>query len=311
MKHMPQMAAEVRRERAAGARRAGLIKARDTKYGLLFVAPALLYFLVFYLYPLTWAIYISLHDWNVLGSPHFVGLQNYLRLLQDREFRTSFGATLYYTFGTVVPIWVLALALALVFNQPLRFRRAYLTVYYVPAVISLTVWSLLWLLMYHPTWGLLTLVTRPLGFTYVRWLSDAGLAMPALILLSIWKGTPAYMLIYLAGLRAIPAEYHEAAAIDGANWLQRLRYVTLPLLRPVFLYVAVISIIAAFQVFTPAYLLTGGGPGSATRVLPMFIYQTAFQFLKMGYASAASILLFLVLLVFTVIQFRLLSRRAE
>jgi multiple sugar transport system permease protein len=163
--------------------------------------------------------------------------------------------------------------------------------------------------MYHPTYGLLTIFTRPLGFQYIRWLNDTNLAMPALILLSIWKGTPAYMIIYLAGLRSIPVEYYEAAQIDGANWVQRLWYITLPLLRPVMLYVAVISIIVAFQVFSPAYLLTRGGPGSATRVLPIFIFQNAFEYLKMGYASAASLVLLLTLLGLTLVQFRLLGAR--
>jgi ABC-type sugar transport system permease subunit len=130
--------------------------------------------------------------------------------------------------------------------------------------------------------------------------------MPAIILLSIWKGAPVYMLIFLAGLRAIPGDFYEAAKVDGANVLQRLWYITLPLLRPVFLYVVVISIIEAFKVFTPMYLLTNGGPGSATRVLSMFIFQNGFQFLKMGYASAASVVFLLILLVFSVVQFRIL-----
>lgn len=285
------------------------IRAREIRYGLLFVAPALIFFAVFYLYPLGRAVYISFHRWGLLDQPRFISWRNYTQLLSDPEFLNSLKVTFYYTFGTVIPIWILALGLALVFNQSFRLRQAYLTVYYIPAVISLTVWSLLWLLMYHPTWGLLTILTRPLGFQYIRWLNDKNLAMPALILLSIWKGTPAYMIIYLAGLRSIPAEYYEAALVDGANWVQRLWYITLPLLRPVMLYVAVISIIVAFQVFTPAYLLTHGGPGSVTRVLPIFIFQNAFEFLKMGYASAASMVLFLTLLGLTLIQFRLIGAR--
>ena len=127
-----------------------------------------------------------------------------------------------------------------------------------------------------------------------------------MIILSVWKGTPVYMLIFLAGLRAIPGDYYEAAKVDGANALQRLGYITLPLLRPVFIYVVVISIIEAFKVFTPMYLLTRGGPGSATRVLSMFIFQNGFEFLKMGYASAASVVFLMILLVLSLIQFRIL-----
>ena len=289
------------------ARRGSPIK--KTRYGLIFASPALVFFGVFYVFPLAWAVWISFNEWGLLNDPEYVGLQNYRELLRDSEFINSVKVTFYYVFGTVVPIWVLALGLALVFNRPFRFRQVYLAAYYIPAVISLFVWCLLWLLIYQPSWGLGTLVTGPLGLDYVRWLNDPELAMPALIILSIVKGTPAYMIIYLAGLRGIPAEYYEAAAIDGAGAGRRLRDITLPLLRPVMLYVAVISIIVAFQVFTPAYILTRGGPGSATRVLPMFIFQNAFEFLKMGYASAASMLLLLMLLGLTLIQFRLLGGR--
>jgi multiple sugar transport system permease protein len=287
------------------ARRSSPVK--KARYGLLFVSPAIVFFGVFYVFPLAWALYISFTDWNLLRDPTYVGLDNYRALLDDREFRNSIKVTFYYVFGTVVPIWVLALGLALVFNRSFRFRQFYLAAYYVPAVISLFVWCLLWLLVYQPSWGLMTLVTRPLGFEYVRWLNDPDLTMPSLILLSVVKGTPAYMIIYLAGLRGIPPEYHEAAAIDGAGAVRRFLDITLPLLRPVMLYVGVISIIVAFQVFTPAYILTRGAPG--TRVLPMFIFENAFEFLKMGYASAASMLLLLMLLGLTLIQFRLLGSR--
>ena len=288
-------------------RRGGPLK--KTRYGLLFASPALVFFGVFYIFPLAWAVWISFNEWSLLSEPEYIGLENYRLLLADGEFLNSIKVTFYYVFGTCVPIWFLALGLALVFNRPFRFRQFYLSAYYVPAVISLFVWCLLWLLIYQPSWGLGTLVTGPLGLDYVRWLNDPELAMPALIILSIVKGTPAYMIIYLAGLRGIPAEYYEAAAIDGAGAGRRLRDITLPLLRPVMLYVAVISIIVAFQVFTPAYILTRGGPGSATRVLPMFVFENAFEFLKMGYASAASMLLVLMLLGLTLIQFRLLGGR--
>jgi multiple sugar transport system permease protein len=181
-----------------------------------------------------------------------------------------------------------------------------LTVYYIPAVISLTVWSLIWLLLYNPSFGLFSVIMRGLGISGLRMLDDPSTAMLALILLSIWKGTPVYMLIFLAGLRAIPNDYYEAAEIDGARSWQSLLLITLPLLRPVFLYVMVISLIEAFKVFTPMYLLTSGGPGSATRVLSMFIFQNGFQYLKMGYASAASVIFLLILLLLAVFQFRLL-----
>lgn len=289
-------------------RRPGVVRMREIKYGLLFVSPAILFFSIFYVYPLARAVYISFHKWSLLTPPEFNGVRNYQRLFQDPEFLNSLWVTAVYVFWTVLFIWIFALGLALIFNNQFRLRQGYLTLYYLPAVVSLTVWSLIWRLMYHPTGGILTIFTQPLGFDHIRWLNDANLAMPAIIILSIWKGTPFYMIIYLAGLRSIPSDYYEAAMVDGATWLQRLWSITLPLLKPVMLYVAVISIIIGFQVFTPVFLLTGGGPGSATRAIPMFIVDNAFKFSRMGYASASSLILFLILMGVTLIQFRFLGQ---
>ena len=282
------------------------LAARKTRFGLLFAAPAFVFFGIFYVYPLFQTFYVSLFSWSLLDEPRFIGVTNYANLANDKEFINSVVVSFHYALGVCIAIWIIALGLALLFNQAFRFRQAYLSVYYLPAVISLTVWSLIWLFMFNPSFGLFSEFARWLGFTDVRMLDNPRTAMPAMILLSIWKGTPVYMLIYLAGLRAIPGDYYEAAKVDGATAIQRLWHITLPLLRPVFLYVVVISIIGAFQAFTPMYLLTNGGPGSATRVLSMFIFQNGFQFLKMGYASAASVVFLLILLIFSIVQFRIL-----
>lgn len=287
------------------------IEARRARIGLMLVFPAIVFFSIFYIYPLFQAFYISLFRWGLMDTPQYIGLRNYEFLLRDGEFINSVIVTTYYVFGTVVPIWIIALGLALVFNNSFRFRGGFLTIFYLPAVISLTVWSMIWLLSYHPTYGLVSAFTRAAGFEYLRFLQDTNLAMPALILLSVWKGTPLYMVILISGLRAIPSDYYEAATVDGANVVQRFWWITMPLLRPVMLYVMVISIIEAFKVFTPMYILTGGGPGSATRVLPMFIYENAFSYLRMGYASAASIIFLLILLGISFIQFRLLSSESN
>lgn len=284
---------------------------RISRYGMLFALPALLFFGFFYLYPLFQTLRISLYHWGLMDQPRYIGLNNYVQLFRDGEFLNSVRVTLTYVFGTVAPIWVVALGLALVFNRSFRFRQGFLTIFYIPAIISLTVWSLVWLLMYHPTFGLTTVFTNAVGLSYVRFLGDPNLALLAMIILSVWKGTPVYMVIYLAGLRSIPDEYYEAATVDGAGVVQRFIHITLPLLRPVMLYVAVISIIEGFKVFTPMYLLTRGGPGSATRTLPLFIFENGFQFLKMGYASAASVIFLLLLVGLSIIQFRLLRYRAD
>jgi len=274
----------------------------------MFAMPAVLFFLSLYVFPVLFAGYISLHEWNILATPEYVGLDNYRRLVGDAQFWNSLRVTAVYTIATVVPIWIIALSLALALNRSFQGRDGYLTTYMIPAVISLTVWSIAWSLIYHPTFGLIAALTSPLGLDSLRWLNDPNLAMPALIILSIIKGTPVYMLIFLAGLRAIPTDYYDAATVDGANGPARFRHITLPLLKPVTLYVMVLSIIIAFQVFTPAFILTGGGPGSATRVIPLFVYDEAFRFLRMGYASAASLEVMFVLVVATLILFRILGR---
>lgn len=287
------------------------LDARKTRFGLLFALPAFIFFGFFYVLPLFQSFYVSLFKWDLLDEPSFIGATNYARLVADKEFLNAVYVTFLYAFGTVIPIWFIALGLALVFNQAFRFRQGYLTVYYVPAVVSLTVWSLVWLFMYNPSYGLFSAAARAVGFTDVRMLDNPATAMPAMIILSVWKGTPVYMLIFIAGLRAIPGDYYEAAKVDGANAFRRFLNISLPLLRPVMLYVVVISIIEAFKVFTPMYLLTNGGPGSATRVLPMFIFQNGFQFLKMGYASAASVIFLLILLALSLVQFRLLRLQSD
>jgi ABC-type sugar transport system permease subunit len=164
--------------------------------------------------------------------------------------------------------------------------------------------SILWTYVYHPTFGLYTLFAKPLGLYPLNWLTTSALAMPALIIFSWWKGVGYYMILFLAGLQNIPEEYYEAAKIDGANSWGQFVHITLPLLRPTTLFVTVVCVIGAFQVFAPALLMTNGGPAGATRVLPLYLYEHAFQFLNMGYASAIAVFMFVVLIILTFIQVR-------
>jgi len=279
-----------------------------SRTGLLFAAPAVAFFGVLYVFPVAFAGFISLQDWNLLNPPRWVGLANYEKLLADTQFANSALVTMQYTVGTVVPIWVISLGLALMMNRSFRGWNGYMTLFLVPAVVSLTVWSIVWSMIYHPSFGLLQAILSPIGLGGIRWLDDPQLAMPALIILSIVKGTPVYMLIFLAGLRGIPPDYYDAASLDGAGSVARFRHITMPLLKPVTLYVMVYSIVIAFQVITPAFILTGGGPGSATRVIPLFVYDQAFKFLRMGYAAAASLEVLAALLLITLVLFRLFGR---
>ena len=280
---------------------------REKIYGLLFASPGIIFFGMFYIWPMGQAIYMSFCRWNIISIPQWTGWENFAKLLSSEEFYNSLRASLYYSFGTAIPIWFVALGLAVLFNRTFTGRKIYLVLFYLPVVIPLIVWSILWKIMYHPTYGLLTIITDPLGFTNISWLTSKQLAMPSMIILSIWKGTPYYAVIYLAGLASVPKEYVEAARVDGASNIQAFLHIVLPLLKPIIAFIVVISLINAFQVFDIFYAMTAGGPGSATRVMPYFIYQSAFYNLEMGYACAASIIFFLLMFVLSFVTLQILK----
>jgi multiple sugar transport system permease protein len=285
----------------------GGVSGHEARTGLLFVAPAALFFAVFMLYPFLSAFWYSLTSWDLVSPPRFVGLRNYTRLFQDEDFWNAAKVTAYYTFGLLVPMLPLSLLLAMMLDRRLRGRAFYQGVLFAPAVLAAVVVSMIWRVVYMPQGGLYLLFTAPFGLTNIPWLTDVHWAMPALIIVGIWKNVGYYMVIFLAGLQGISPTLYEAAKVDGAGTWQQFRRITLPLLRPIMLFVAVVSMTKAFQGFTAAYTLTGGGPADATKVLPLLVYENAFSFNKMGYASAIAVIMFLVLLVLTLIQFRTLK----
>jgi multiple sugar transport system permease protein len=279
-------------------------EARHQAWGYLFLAPMFLLLVVFKFIPMVQACYLSLTSYDLLSPPRFVGLRNYVSLLEDPLFHQSVSVTAYYVFGTCVLIWFLSLGMALVFNAPLPAKNVLRTMYFIPAIVPVVVYAIIWLFMFHP-YGLLNVALHAVGLPAVHWLSDTRAVLPGFILAALWRFVPYFMIIYLAGLQAIPHEFYEAAAIDGAAGVQAFRFVTLPLLRPTILLVIVISLILMSKVFTNVLIITGGGPDGATRVLSLFIYQTGFQFFKMGLASAASIFLLFGTMTFTLLQLRL------
>ena len=279
-------------------------EARHQAWGYLFLAPMFLLLVVFKFIPMVQALYLSLTNYDLLSPPRFIGLRNYVDLLGDPLFHQSVAVTVYYVFGTCVFIWFLSLAAALIFNAPLPGRNFLRTLYFLPAIVPVVVYAIIWLFMFHP-YGLANATLQSLGLPSLGWLGDRRAAMPGLILSALWRFVPYFMIIYLAGLQNIPNEYYEAAAIDGAAGAQVFRYVTLPLLRPTVLLVIILSIVFMSKVFTNVLIMTGGGPGSATRVLSLFIYQTGFQYFKMGLASAASMFLLFGTMVFTLLQLRI------
>jgi ABC-type sugar transport system permease subunit len=273
--------------------------------GLLFAIPAVAVLLVFSVYPLLNAIFFSFTDWNLSGTPKFIGVENYLTIADDLDFWKSLDVTARYTLG-LVPGFAIALFLAILFNRKLVGRGLLRTAYFTPVAVSWVIASLVWTSILHPSFGLNAQILRAFGQPSIKFLTDANWVLPALVALSLWKGIGYWMVIFLAGLQGIPGEYYEAAAVDGAGRWQQFWKITLPLLRPTVLFVSVVGVINAFQAFTPIWILTKGGPAGASRVYALLIYQSAFTYFKMGYASALAVLLFIFLMVLTLIQMRVL-----
>lgn len=274
----------------------------------LFLLPTLAGLLLFSLGPVVAGFLISFTNWNILLPPKWVGLDNYQALaLQDLPHKVLRN-TLYYTLFNVPLNMALALAAALLLNLRLRWVSFYRAVYFLPVVSSTVAASLIWGWLYSPNFGPINYALGLIGVDGPAWLGSTTWAMPAVILMSVWKGFGTNMLIFLAGLQGIPQEMHEAAMIDGANRWQRFWRVTWPLLTPTTFFVLVISCIVSFQVFEQVFVMTDGGPAYATTVLGLFIYLNAFRYNNMGYAAAAAYILFALILAITLMQFKLQGR---
>jgi len=277
---------------------------RRRLWGLIFVLPALTFFALFAFYPMANAFYISLTEYRLISPPVFSGLENYAHLLEDQRFRISLGNTFLFVAGSAVPIWVISLALALLLAGRFWGRNFVRTLYFVPVIISGVVVSMVWRVLYHPYGPVNALLGPLLGFA-PNWLTQRNLAPWAIVAMNVWQSVGFYMLIFIAGLQNIPEVFYDAAKVDGANRRQLLRHITLPLLKPTTLFVMVISLIDGFQSFTYQYMLTKGGPSDATNVIALYIYQNAFQYLNMGYASALSLVMFVIIMVLTLVQLRI------
>ena len=279
---------------------------RISLWGFLFALPAVFYLALFSLYPMLNALYLSFTRYDLISAPEWIGLGNYQQVLTSTSFQSSLQITFLYVFGTVVPVWFLSFGIAMLLNRARVFSGGWRTLLFIPTILPLLTVTLVWKLLFNlrgPINGLLI----PFGIDPVAWLSDARFANLALIITSWWHASSYYMILFLAGLQAVPVVYQEAAALDGANAWQRLRHVILPLMRPTIVLVVVLSIINGFRTFALQYVMTGGGPGTATEIVPLLIYKTAFAFLRMGEASAMSVVYFLLILVFSLIQLRVLQ----
>jgi multiple sugar transport system permease protein len=282
----------------------------------LFHAPGLVVFAIFVVYSLYVSFVMSFHDWDSITPARFVGLDNYRDVLADSEFHQALGNTVYFVVGTVAPTMLLGLGLALLLNSQIRGLGLFRTAYYLPVLTPITIAALLWTWVYDADFGLANFYLQELGIIDkpVFWLANRTTAMPAVIVMNIWQGAGFSMLVYLAGLQAVPTELYEAAEVDGANAWVKFRRITLPLLAPTTFFLLIINTVGAVKNFAPIFVMTNGGPpgpGGSTTTVVFYIYTVAFRFFQMGYASALAYTLFVLLFGVSYLQFRWYRKRVE
>ena len=288
-------------------------RAKQVWFIVLGLTPVLLYFLVFSVYPVFSAFNISLHRWGLLDlNRPFIGWSNYQWALNDPVFWVSLKNTFYYAFYYVLWGTVLGLVLAVFVNSLVEpFVTVMRGVIFMPVVTSMVAVSLMFVWLYQPMYGVLNYVLEFVGLGPYDFLNSPTQVMPSIVAMSVWKSVGYTMVLFLAGLTTIPSELYEAARVDGASGLQSFIHITIPLLKPTTLFALVTGMIGGFQVFTQIYVMTGGGPGTASRTLVMHIYETGFKFFEMGRASALAFLLFALVLVITILQLKYLRADFE
>lgn len=274
--------------------------------GILFAVPWLLQFVLFIVVPFAASFWLSLTDYRFRDFPNMIWFENYADLASDEVFLKSIFNTLYYTVFHVPGVMVISFFIAILLNQKVKGMPLFRTLFYLPSVTAGVATIMLWLVILQPN-GILNQALGLVGIPGPRWLTSTQWAMPSLIIMSFWTvGTT--MILYLAGLQGIPQHLYEAAAIDGAGHLRKLWHVTVPMMTPTIFLTLILGIIGSWQVFTQALILTGGGPANATLFVLLYLYNKAFLIFQMGYASAIAWVLFVIILIFTLIQFGIARR---
>lgn len=273
---------------------------KDTVKFFLFISPWIIGFLLFILIPMGMSLYYSFTDWDVLTKESFVGMANYAGLFQDPLFYKSLQVTGVYTLITVPLNVFLSLMTAILLNMEGRFMAFFRTLYYIPAVLSAVVVAILWQWIFNSKYGLLNDVLAKFGIEGPRWLSDPQWVMPALVIMSIW-GIGGGIIMYLAGLQAVPKDLYEAATLDGARFWKKLFHITIPSMSPIILFTFLTSLIATLQTFSQAYIMTSGGPNHATLFYAYYLYQNGVVYKKMGKACAMAWLFFIAVMLLSLV----------
>jgi multiple sugar transport system permease protein len=277
----------------------------------LFLTPALSAIFVFFFIPVIAAFVISFTDFDIYainsyGTARFIGFSNYIALFNDDLFWTALKNTFYFVIAAGPLSIAVSLSAAILLTSKLvRFKSLFRLTYFIPVVTTLVAVAIVWRFIYHPRFGLLNYFLSFLGVSEIDWLGDPNWAMPAIILMSVWKNFGYNMIIFIAGLQNIPEELYEAATIDGASGWQKFKKITLPMLAPTTLFISIITMIGFFQLFAEPYIMTQGGPLNSTLSIVQYMYQEGFRWWNMGYSAAIAFVLFLIIFIGTLVQFKL------
>lgn len=303
----PELTPTLPLKRGSGRDRTTRRERRDVVLGLCFISPWLFGFLVFTLYPVIASAYLSFTDYRVLTPPHWVGLQNYRDLAADHDYFWPSMANTAYMFLELPIGLVMALALAMLLDVKLRAISIYRTIFYIPSIVPTVAYAVLWLWVLNPENGLINATLHLIHINGPPWLASPAWSKPAMILMDLW-GVGGGMVIYLAALQQVPQALYEAAALDGANTWQKIRFVTLPSISPVIFFNLIMGVIGTFQYFTQTFIMTQGGPDNSTLFYALYLFENAFQYFRMGSACAMAWILFLLTIIATVIVFKTSAR---
>lgn len=276
----------------------------------IFLTPTLLVFSIFVFIPIIYSIWMSLHNWQGLGIPDFIGIDNFVEIFNDNVFWIALRNTIVYAAGVIPFSMGLGLLVATGLNLPLPGRAILRTIYFLPVVVSAVAVGTLSSWIFNDNYGIINATLRGMGLAPVYWLSSTNTALLTLIITTVWVRLGFCMIVYLAGLQSIPGDFLDAAKVDGASIWQQFRFITWPLLRPSTFLLLILNVIYSFEAFDLVYVMTGGGPGYSTTVLPVYIYDSAFEVARYGYANALGMVLMVIIMAFTLFQWRI-NRQAE
>jgi len=285
------------------------LKTRGDKTGYLMSLPYVLYFSLFIGFPLLFSFFLVFHKWNIVMPMQWIGLRNFYRLFQDIQFFISIRNTLVFLVIHIPLQITIALLLAILLNQKIKFKGFFRALYFLPVIVSGVVITILWQQLYAYETGLLNLLLTKLGLSKIPWLIDSGWAMPSIAIMATWKNVGLYIVLFLVGLQGIPRYLYEAAEIDGARPVQQFFHITLPALNSTMVLVVILSTIGGFSLFIEPFVMTGGGPMNSTLSAMLYIYNQAFYFGHMGYAATLGFFFAFIILLVVLLQKKFVERK--